>query len=200
MTDFYNTLGSYQIFLFWLAISTTFIFLGQILLLLIGFSDFDADIDVESDIGSNTDFDNAQSDTGLSFSWLSFKNIINFLLFFSWSGLVASSFNLSMFWIGTFSVLGGLFFTFIMAFVYKMMMKLQKSNEQTQESYLNSLINKEGTAYLRFSNGSGQITLLVNGKIQTISAVANSNETINTGDKIKVIKISGNQPKVSKTN
>ena len=162
ITNLYDTMIIFRISSI-LAIVTTLIFLIQTILSFSGI-DFDGDTDIDVD----TDVEELDS-----FSWFTFKNLMTFLMFSGWGTMSAllneNSSGMSIFYGG----LAGIIATIIMGSIFYGLKKLGQENLPTKTS----LVGKEGTCSLRIpENGSGKITIVLNGALQEIKAKTKKEE------------------------
>lgn len=167
MLDLFNNLDNYSKFYFTIAIISTVVFLLKLLLMFVG---GDSGLD-----GHINDLDpNFEHDT--SFTFLSTQSILAFLMCTGWIGLAAKAeWKLD----GLLSVVAasvsGFLAMFLMAFLMTQVKKLNK-NVKTD---IKSCVGTTGKAYTKFfPRGSGQIQITLNGKLQTIDAINNTDEEI----------------------
>jgi membrane-bound ClpP family serine protease len=167
---------------FWyIAIPTSLIFIIQTIITFSG-------LDVAD--GFDTDFD-ADVHGGDDFQWFSLRNLINFLLGFSWTGISFYSIlgENPVFIIMT-SFVVGVLFVLLFFFVIKQVQKLAEDNsfkiintlDKTAEVYLTIPENKKG---------KGKIMISVNGAFHELEAMT-ENDRIPSGSAVKVIKIENN--------
>lgn len=177
--------------LFWyIAIPTSIIFLIQTILTVIG-ADHDSGFDTEfhTDVDIHSDFDASQL--------FSLRNLINFLLGFSWSGI--SFFEViknPMLLIGV-SVLIGLVFVFMFFIIIKQIQKLAEDNS----FHISNTLNKTAEVYLTIpgnKSGKGKIMISVNGTFHELEAMTES-ERITSGSTVKVVKIDNNNTIIVQT-
>lgn len=123
----------------------------------------------------------------LSFKWLSKQALIGFLMFFGWTGLACQeelgfSFVLSLLC----ALLGGI----LSVFLTGSLMKLLRSFKSTGTVFnLENAMGKIGTVYQKIpSEGSGKITLILDGISHEILALSESCEEIASFSKVQVIK------------
>lgn len=189
MIEFFQSLQGFQAVLWYIAIFSSIIFLVQSAMVLFGGdTDTDTDTDVDIDTDIDTDVDNAQEDTGKSFGWFSFKNLVNFFLLFSWVGLSCLNAGFSTWLTLLISTLSGVAFVFVMLLLFKAINKL--SQDGTPK--LSSIIGETGTVYLTIpekDKGKGKVNIVLGDSVKTLDAISESNE-IKTGTSIKVTKIS----------
>jgi hypothetical protein len=164
--------------LWYIAIPTSIIFLIQTIMTFIGADGGDG-IDAEFD----TDLDHGDS----HFQIFSFRNLINFLLGFSWTGI--SFFNRipnALLVIVSLAV-GGLFI-YMFFVIIRELQKLAEDNSFTYEETL----NKSADVYLTIparKSGKGKILISVRGSVRELDAMTENEERITTGSVVKVIRI-----------
>lgn len=168
----------YSIF-YWIAIPATIIFGFLILGSLIGFGDTDVDLEAEFDTDMDTDVDTPD------FPILTIKNFLAFLTMFSWTGMACLKYGF-----GTAATLGistgaGIVLVLALISLYYMMNKLK----QDTVSSISDAIGKSATVHLRIpKNGRGQISVIINGSLQTIDAIAKNGKAFRTGDTVEVVE------------
>lgn len=164
---------------FWfVAIPASVIFIIQTIMTFIG---ADASDGVSADF--NGDFDG----TDAPFQLFSFRNLINFLLGFGWSGvsLYATINNPTV--LILVSVLVGCAFVYVFFLVISQLMKL--SEDGTFK--LTATLNKNAEVYLSIPanrTGKGKILISVNGSIHELEAITEG-EKINSGAVVRVVRI-----------
>lgn len=168
--------------IFWtIAIISSVIFLFQAILSLLGLGgagDLDADFD------GNLDGD------GSSFQWLSFRNMVNFLLGFGWSGVLLYNQISNVSILILVSLIIGLSFVAIFVFVMKQFYRLEENNTFN----IQNTLNKTAQVYLAIpamKQGKGKILISINGSVRELDALSEA-EAIETGSMVRVIKIIDN--------
>jgi hypothetical protein len=143
-------------------------------------------------LGTDSDFDTGAEglDDGGFNGVFSFRNLVNFLLGYGWTGVVLfddinSSVILQL-------VAIGVGFLFVIAFLlmFKQMMKL--SHDGTFK--FNETVGIIADVYLRIPanrKGKGKVQLSVRGSVHEIDAITDDSEEIPTGANAKVIKVIG---------
>lgn len=177
MTEFFNSMVGFDQTLWYMAIFSSIIFLIQTIMIFAGG-------DVETDTETGTDVDHAQEDVGKTFAWLSFKNLINFLLIFSWVGISSSNSGFSTGWTLLISTASGVLFAGIMTLLFTLMNKLS----QDGTTNITSTIGKIGTVYLTIpkkGDGLGKVNIMVGDTHKIMDAMTNY-DTIKTGTVITV--------------
>ncbi len=166
--------------LWYIALPTSLIFLLQTILTFIG---------SDSGDGINADFDGNLEGAEAPFQLFTLRNLINFLLGFSWTGI---TFYHS---IGNYTLLillatvVGLGFVWLFFAIIRQITKLAEDNTFRLEHTL----QKSGTVYLSIpaqKQGTGKISISIKGSQKELSAISLS-ERIETGAAIKVVGIEG---------
>jgi membrane protein implicated in regulation of membrane protease activity len=175
MMDFFTGMDPYLRVLWFIALPVSLIFVIQLILTLIGMDSSDgADVDFEGD------FDGGD----MPFQLFSFRNLINFLIGFSWGGIaffdkIESKFVLTIvaFIIGT-----GMLIMFFL--IIRQIMKLSQDNTMK----LSSAIGETATVYLLIpgeNKGKGKVHVKVNETLREIDAVTDG-EALPTGTIVRV--------------
>lgn len=188
MIEILETLPLFEKILYGIAAFTTVIFALQTLMIFFLGAD-GSDGDVDTDIDTDTDTDHAQDDTGKSFGWFSFKNLINFFLIFSWAGLSVVKNGGSQLIALLVATCSGIAFVILMYRLMKGMKRLAQDNTPK----LKHAIGRSATVYLRIPiDGVGKVEVIVGGSIKVLDAIS-ANGEIATGTIVKVIDVSNNQ-------
>ena len=164
---------------FWfIAIPTSIIFLIQTILTFVG-----ADV---SD-GIDADFDTDFHDGHAGFELFSLRNLINFLLGFSWTGISFYDTISNKILLVILSFVMGILFVLVFFMVIK---QVQKLGEDNSFKFSNTL-NKTAEVYLTIpqnKTGKGKIMISVNGAFHELEAMT-EHDAIPSGKTVKVIKI-----------
>lgn len=168
---------------FWyVAIPTTLIFTVQAIMTFLG---VDATDGLEADFDSNLD----GGDT--TFQLFSLRNLINFLLGFSWTGIsFYNTISNPIVLIAT-SVIVGCLFVFLFFIIIKQVQKLEENNTFK----LQNTLNKSAEVYLTIPEkklGKGKIMISINGSFHELEAMTEHHEKIISGSTVKIIKIENN--------
>jgi hypothetical protein len=144
----------------------------------------------DSTDGISADFDGDLSGTDSPFQLFSFRNLINFLLGFSWAGISfyetisnKSVLVLIAFLIGT---------SFLVAFFF-IIKQIQKLAEDNTFS-IGTTIQKTGQVYITIpanKNGKGKIQISVNGAVHELDAITNG-DILTSGEMIRVVQVIDN--------
>ncbi len=180
MSEFFANMDNTLRIYWYVAIASSLIFIFQTILSFFGSdSDVDADFDIDGDASH-------------SFHIFSFRNLINFLLGFSWSGIAFFDLTSNKIILMVVSVVIGLVFVFIFFLVMKTMMKLAENNSFN----INNTINKTADVYLTIpanKSGKGKILISVKGSVHELNAITTHQEAIKSGQLVKIVSVVENQ-------
>ena len=178
MDTWWSDLEMMQKLLWCIAAASTFIFVVQAILTFVG---------MDSHGGLDVDADTSGADGDYPFQLFTFRNLVNFLLGFSWSGLV---FYRS---IGNLLLLAGvstLFGCVLVAVVMWMFFQLSKM-VQSGNIAIEDTIGLNASVYLVIAGHrerAGKVQLSVKGSIREYDAVTDG-DTLKTGDLAVVEKV-----------
>lgn len=165
--------------IFWfVAIPTSLIFVIQTIMTFIG---------VDATDGLEADFDGDISHAEAPFQLFSLRNLINFLLGFSWTGI--SFFNTienKTLLIGL-AVLVGALFVYFFFMIIKQVQKLAEDNSFK----IDNALHKTAEVYLSIperKSGKGKVMVSVNGSFHELDAMTEY-EKISSHTMVKVVKI-----------
>lgn len=152
--------------------------------------DFDAGMDVldggiDADVG-----DIGHASTMLSFKFLSLQGLTAFFMMFGLIGLALLRANLwPLIAIGG-GMIAGLITVWVIGIIFTAMGRLQSSGTLN----IRNAIGQQGTVYLTIpKEGSGQVSVAVQGSLRIFDAVSDGQVKIATGDKIQVINVIDNK-------
>lgn len=166
---------------FWIiAVIASVVFVIQTILTFIGI-DGDADYDVSTaDIVDDDGFGGV----------FSFRNLINFLLGYGWTGVVMYGNIASKFWLYTISIGVGLLFVAAFVFMFRQMSKLAHDGSfHTEES-----IGVVADVYLRIPpkrQGRGKVQFSVKGSVHELDAITDDDEWLPTGGQARIVEAFG---------
>ncbi len=181
--DFFNDMPSLLQTYWYIAIPSSLIFLVQFIMTFIG---------ADSGDGIEADFDSDLSGEDAPFQLFSFRNLINFLLGFSWTGISFYSSIESPTILILLSILIGAAFIYLFFIIIKQLMKLSENNSFT----INECIGKSAEVYLTIpanKQGKGKVLVSVRGSVKELEAITNANTSAQTGSVVKIIGIENNQ-------
>jgi len=164
--------------LMYIAISSTLIFLFIFIATLVGFSD-DGSVDI--DPIEDLEVENSSS---LSNS-ISFKNVIYFLMFFSWGTMTFLNLNFG----GFLSILYGTSLSLIFTFLLNLLMGFFLGLQEDHTTNLDDALDTYGHVYLTASDKQiGKVQVKVNGANRIYDAITDKG-TIKTGSMVKIINV-----------
>lgn len=190
MLDFLNQLDPLLKSFWYVALISSAIFIIQTLLTFIGGADMD---------GVSADFDGDLSSTDAPFQFFSFRNLINFMLGFGWSGVVFYKSFSSTTLLVMVACLVGLLLVFLFIVLMKQIIKLSEDNTFKISDTLHLL----GTVYIPIPealSGKGKIQISVKGSLHELEAMTEDSEKLLSGTPVIVEKISNNILIVKKIN
>jgi hypothetical protein len=165
---------------FWyISLAASMIFLIQTILTFIGGGHGD---------GLHTDFNGDASHTDTPFQLFSFRNLINFLLGFGWSGVAFYDAIDNKPLLIFISLCVGAGFIFLFFILILQILKLTEDNTFKMED----LIGRTGEVYLTIPakmSGKGKILISVNGSNHELQAMTEDVESIPSSHSVRVIYI-----------
>lgn len=168
---------------FWfIAIPASLIFIIQTIMTFMG---------TDSSDGIQADFDGDLSGADAPFQLFSLRNLINFLLGFSWTGIsfytTISNKPLLIF----LSLVVGVLFVYLFFLIIRQVQKLAEDNSFK----ITNTLNKTAEVYLTIpenKKGKGKVMISVNGAYHELEAMT-ENDRIQSGAVVRVVRIeSGN--------
>lgn len=168
---------------FWyVAIPSSIIFIIQTIMTFIG---ADASDGIEADFDSNLDGVDAP------FQLFSLRNLINFLLGFSWTGIsLYNSINNTALLIAV-AMLVGILFVYFFFIIIRQVQKLAEDNSFK----LSNTLNKTAEVYLTIpghKSGKGKVMISVHGAYHELDAMTEG-DTLKSGTMVKVVHIENNE-------
>ena len=181
MSDWFSSLDLLSK-IFWLIASIgSFVFIIVVTLAFVG-GDTDEIEGVDSEV---------ESDTGIGFQFITFKNLVGFFTIFGWSGIACLEAGLSKpltFMIASFC---GLIMMLIMAAMFYFMGKLSDSGTLNYKNAVGAI----GEVYLTIgANRSrmGKATVRVQGSTRELDALTDAMVELKSGTIIKVVDVTSN--------
>ncbi|ABG59517.1 conserved hypothetical protein [Cytophaga hutchinsonii ATCC 33406] len=165
--------------IFWyIAIPTSLIFIIQTIMTFFGSDATD---------GLDADFDGDLESGDSTFQLFSFRNLINFLLGFSWTGISFYNSINPMLLIFLSIAIGSLFVYMFFAIIRE----LQKLAEDNSFDYVET-INKSADVYLTIpanKTGKGKILVSIRGSMRELDAMTENENRIPSGAVVKIVRI-----------
>ena len=174
--DFFASLQPLEKTLWIIALICSLIFVIQTIMTFVGSDAMDG---LEPDFNSNLD------GADEPFQLFSFRNLINFLLGFSWTGVSLYGTIESQVVLLAVSTVVGVLFVALFFFIIKQVLKLGEDNTFK----IRETINKHAEVYLSIPasrSGKGKIIISVRGAVHELEAIT-ENEKIETGSMVKVV-------------
>jgi hypothetical protein len=140
--------------------------------------------------GLSADFDSDLHDGDSTFQLFTFRNLINFLLGFSWTGISFYGTIDNKTVIVALSVLIGSAFVGAFFFIMSQIQKLAEDNSFK----IDSTLNQVGSVYLTIperKSGKGKVQLSIKGAFHELDAIT-ENEKIESSAMVRVVKIESN--------
>lgn len=171
-----------------IAIPSTILLIIQIILNLLGIG-MEGDVDVPDACGDgDIDFDDYVLDDG--FRFFTVRGIIAFLAVLGWTGLTMLSYKSSLPLTLAVSVAAGFAAMFLIAFMFRMFMKLQ--NDGTSD--IVNAVGKTGTVYLTVPaerTGKGKVSVVFQERLTELDAVTDDSSPLPYGTEIVVVASNG---------
>jgi len=175
MLEWWNLLGTFEQVIAVIAILSTVILIGQVIITFLGFFDIDTDVDADVSTGS--------------FKIFTSQGVLSFFMISSWTLLIFLRYGYFAFLSAIlFSILCGIVMMVIVAFLFKLLSKLShKGNVDISDA-----IYKTGTVYIPIPplrSGNGKIQVTVSGRLCEYDAITDEGKRIETGEQITVTDI-----------
>ncbi len=164
---------------FWfVAIPTSLIFIIQTVMTFLG---------TDSSDGLQPDFDGDLNGADAPFQLFSLRNLINFLLGFSWTGISFYTTISNKPFLIVLSLVVGVLFVYLFFVIIRQVQKLAEDNSFK----ITNTLNKTAEVYLTIpenKKGKGKIMISVNGAFHELEAMT-ENDKIQSGAVVKVVRI-----------
>lgn len=174
--EFFENLEPLLKVYWYIAIPVSLIFIIQTIMTFVG---VDADID--------TDFEVHDHDGDGPFHVFTFRNLINFLIGLSWTGIAFYSTIHNHYILVAISVVIGIAFVLLFFFIIQQIQKLAEDNTFNIEN----TISKTGQVYLTIparKEGKGKVQISVNGAVHELAAIT-EHDKLETGVMVRVTGI-----------
>lgn len=178
MFDYFDAMDVLLRTFWYVAIPTSVIFVIQTVLSFIGADAAD---------GLEADFDGDFAGGDAPFQLFSLRNLINFLLGFSWTGISFYELIENQWALLGLSLAIGALFVYLFFIIIQQVQKLAEDNSFRFERTL----NKTGEVYLTIPGqlaGKGKISLSVRGSVHELDAIT-AGDSIAVGALVRVVKI-----------
>lgn len=175
MMDFFTGMEPFLKTLWFIALPVSLIFVIQLILTLIG---------MDSSDGADVDFDGDFDGGDMPFQLFSFRNLINFLIGFSWGGIAFYDKIPNKFLLTIIALIIGIGMLLMFFLIIRQIMKLSQDNSMK----LSTAVGETATVYLTIpgeNKGKGKVHVKVNETLREVEAVTDG-ETLPTGTIVKV--------------
>lgn len=183
ISNWYSALPSI-LQLFWgCAIVSSFVFLVQAILTLLGM-DGDSDFDLDASASSDT------MDLGGGLSLFSVRSFVNFFVGFGWAGIGFYSLIPQPWLLYVIAAVIGCFFVWLYFFIRRQTMRLQSDGSINVKKCIGSHCD----VYLRIpaeNSGTGKVQISINGSIHEYSAVTKG-ALLPSGSRARVVDVMDN--------
>ncbi len=190
------------------AIGSSLILLFLFLLNLIGLGGHDMDMDHDlhvdgmdvhdvhiGDLAHDFDHDLADDHPDLvdhegGLAFISLRTILAFLVGFGWTGVVMSSSHAPLFITLLLAIGVGAIFMLIVFWLMRLIYSLAESGNID----ITNALGTTGTVYLPIppqGQGSGQVQLIIQGRLREIQAITDGDEQLPTGTHVRVVRVMG---------
>lgn len=182
-----------EIFYLTCAVVGGVLFILRAILFALGGAGAEAEMDVSGDVSLDGDFDlNGDVDhiaePGLRL--VSLQGITGFFLMFGLVGLAMSRGGIREVWTVFGGAAAGMLTMLAVARVVLEMQKLQSSGTMQ----MSNAVGKEGRVYLTIpAEGSGKVSIVIQGGLRELEAVSASKERIPTGETVRVVRVVSNR-------
>lgn len=178
MNEWWIALSGFEKVLWLLALPSSLIFIIQSIMTFAGMDgDMDADFDTEGDDGP--------------FQLFTFRNMINFFLGFSWTGITLFGRIENLFVLGLISFVVGAVLVFLVMMIFVQLAKMAQSGTMKYENALGQTCE----VYLSIpaaNQGRGKVHIRIQGALRELDAVS-QDMPIPSGSLVKVIALKNDQ-------
>ncbi|MDR2584745.1 MAG: hypothetical protein LBC84_00760 [Prevotellaceae bacterium] len=178
MTIWWNSLDIFLKIMWGIAIPMSTIFIIQMIMTFVGMGD-------HGDATGDADVD---ADTQMPLHFFTFRNLVNFFLGFSWTGISFYTTIENKAWLTLLGVLMGLLLVaIVMLLLYGLSRAVQSGNID-----IHSAIGRSGTAYYTIPaarNGLGKVQLSVQQAVREYDAITDAEQPISTGRMVRVTNV-----------
>jgi len=211
MTEWWESLSSFEQVFWYIAIPFSIILLIQMILTFAGMGGSDSDVgggetdisgmDLEVDtdvdlldISDASDVTDASDipDFDPSFHFFTVRNFIAFFTMFGWAGIAAWNEDLSKTWTIIIAIIAGLITMGVVTALFYYISRLQDSGGSIK---MKNALNQIGNVYIPIQAAAGnvgKVQITVQDSLREIPAITKGDEDLPTGTVIKVVAIVSN--------
>ena len=179
--NFLDTLDPLLKTLWFIALPTSLVFAIQTILTFAGMDSHD---------GLSADFNSDLHGGDAPFQLFSFRNLINFLLGFSWTGISFYQLVPNPVWLVSLCVIVGVLFVAVFFLIIRQIERLGEDNSFR----ISNALNKTGSVYLTIpgmKKGVGKVQVSVNGAFHELDAIT-ENEKLESSSLVRIVRIESN--------
>ncbi|MDR0835598.1 MAG: serine protease [Tannerella sp.] len=180
MIEFFNNLPADMKAYWGIAVFATLIFIVQSIMTFMG---------MDANDGADADFSGSDLEGGSEpFQLFTFRNLVNFLLGFSWTGIAFSNIigNRILLMLLAFAV--GTLFIAVFFLIMRQMMRLAEDNSFK----INETLQQIAEVYIpipELKKGKGKISISVRGAMHELDAITDNEIRIPSGANVRVVKV-----------
>jgi hypothetical protein len=145
---------------------------------------------IDSHDGLSADFNSDLHDGDAPFQLFSFRNLINFLLGFSWTGISFDQLVPNRVLLIGISLVVGVLFVAVFFLIIRQIERLGEDNS----FQIRNALNKTGSVYLTIpgmKKGMGKVQVSVNGAFHELDAIT-ENEKLESSALVRIVRIESN--------
>ena len=200
MFEWWESLGTAGHIFACVAIPSTVVLFLQTLLMLIGIGgsslggeDGDADVSADAEVDSAGDMDadaEAESELDGGLRLFSIRGILSFLTVTGWVGVLGVEMGWSLPITILVAATSGFAAMLLIALLFRLVFSLQSDGTED----IRHALGVAGSVYLRIPpmrKGVGKVSLMLDGRLVEKNAVTDEEDTLNYGEQVVVIGISG---------
>ena len=176
MAEWWNSLAGLQQFFYGTGIVFTAILVIQTMMMLVG---------VHHDVPQGVDSGGTATDVD-GIHILSVRTIIAFFVGFGWGGAMALDHGMGSVPAIILATASGIFFMFIMFWLMKLMFSMRYSGTLNYDT----ITGQVGSVYMAIppaQTGNGQVEIMIQGRVQMLSACTKAADKIPTHAKVRVV-------------
>ena len=178
MNIWWDSLDLFLKIMWGIAIPVSTIFIIQMIMTFVGMGDH-GDLSGDADVDANTQ---------MPFHFFTFRNFVNFLLGFSWTGISFYTTIENKTWLALLGVFTGLLLvTIVMLLLYGLSQAVQSGNID-----INNAVGCKATVYYMIPparKGTGKVQLSIQQAVREYDAIAETDEAIPTGRMVRVTSV-----------
>ncbi|WP_027138236.1 hypothetical protein [Gaetbulibacter saemankumensis] len=182
MVEWFFSLDLFPRIYWGIALIASLVFIIMIVLTFVGGDSDGLELETDAEI---------ESDTGIGFQFITFKNLVGFFTIFGWSGIACIDSGLSKPLTVLISLVAGLVMMSIMAAMFYYMRKLNHSGTLNFKNAIGAV----GEVYLTIGanrSSIGKAHVRIQGALRELEALTDSENNLKSGTVIKVKDVTDN--------